>query len=76
MQIRKVEFSKGDYEYTIESFDGKTVRRIPTNEEPLESLILSKKCLQEAMKEYLELPEIMNVVIKTVNFGKKRIHQL
>lgn len=71
LQIKSVVFNKGDYLYTIEYFDGKSVRKISTNEEALESLGLSVSVLANACKDYLEQAYRMNVKVNSVKFGKE-----
>lgn len=71
LQIKNVVFNKGDYLYTIEYFDGKSVRKISTNEEALDSLGLAVGQLAVACKNYLELADRMNVKVNSVKFSKE-----
>lgn len=70
LQIKSVVFDKGDFAYTIEYFDGKTVRKISTNEEALNSMTLARTALGVSLKKFLKLSEIMNCKVNSVRFAK------
>lgn len=70
LQIKNVVFDKGDYAYTIEYFDGHAVRKISTNEEALQSLVIARAALANALKNYLVIGEIMSCKVNNVRFGK------
>jgi len=70
LQIKTVVFDKGDYAYTIEYFDGYAVRKISTNEEALNSMVLARGALANACRKYLEFGDKMNCTVNQVRFGK------
>lgn len=70
LQIKSVVFDKGDYAYTIEYFDGHSVRKISTNEEALQSLVIARAALANAIKNYMMINEAMSCRVNNVRFGK------
>ena len=70
LQIKSVVFDKGDYAYTIEYFDGHSVRKISTNEEALQSLVIARGALANAIKNYMSINEAMTCKVNNVRFGK------
>lgn len=70
LQIKSVVFDKGDYAYTIEYFDGHSVRKISTNEEALQSLVIARVALANAIKNYMMINEAMSCRVNNVRFGK------
>ena len=70
LQIKNVVFDKGDYAYTIEYFDGHAVRKISTNEEALQSLVIARAALANALKNYMLINEVMSCRVNSVRFGK------
>lgn len=68
--IKSIVFNKGDYAYHIESFDGKKVTKLSTNDEPEASLLVAKKDLSDALKDWLHLPEEMHIYLNSVRFSK------
>lgn len=69
LQIKKVQFNKGDFAYTIEYFDGKDVLKLATNDEALESMRLAIGALERSIKDLFAINEY-SVKLNAVNFGK------
>lgn len=70
MQIKNVLFNKGDFLYTIEYFDGKSVRKVSTNEEALKSLPDAVQKLGTDLKILLPVDAVVKVTVNSVRYGK------
>lgn len=70
MQIKSVVFNKGDFLYTIEYFDGRCIRKVATNEEPLKSLPEAVQKLSADLKVFLPVKDNVIVTVNSVRYGK------
>lgn len=70
MQIKNVAFNKGDFRLAIDYFDGKDVKKLSTNDEPLDSLQVAIDTLVASSRRWCEIPDYFSLSLGSVKFGK------